>query len=284
MAKELSVVMSAYQRGHALVKTLPTLINQEIPPDEIIIIDDGSTDETAEVVQKFQKVYPEANIKYFYNNHPGWTICVHGMNCGIKKATKEIIMLTMPEILHVNQDVKISLDWFNRPENDKTLLDGADLYGVDDGSWNDETRILFKKLTEENFRNPITITQRPEVHTWYNGYISKPGTITFYPKGALHHIAGVLKKHLVAIGGYDEGFLDGGAGGYDDIDLLGRLSVYGLGEVKTEKFIAIHLPHDWPPAYARDPKVFTKNYERMTSRKKGTWKVNIGKEWGVLRK
>jgi len=63
MSKKLSVVMSAYQRGHVLVKTLPTLVEQEVPPHEIIIIDDGSTDDTAMVVLKFQKVYPEVNIR-----------------------------------------------------------------------------------------------------------------------------------------------------------------------------------------------------------------------------
>jgi len=186
---------------------------------------------------------------------------VHGMNCGIKLATHEIIMLTMPEMMHLDQDVKIFLDWFNDPANDKTIFCGSKCYFVDAASYDYGTRAIFNRLTEEEFRNPILITQRPDVYTWYNGYVSPLNTITLMPRGIEHHIAAVLKKHLIDIGGYDEGFLAGGAGGYDDIDLIGRFDVHGIKKIQIcpevcgqpDRITGIHLPHDISPNYARKP-------------------------------
>jgi len=285
---KISVIMGAYQRAHLIDKALLSLAVQEVLPDEVIIIDDGSTDGLADIVKICQKRFHWLNIRYFYNNNPGWTICVHSMNCAIKQAKYELIMITMPEVLHATNDVKIIKEYFADPGNDKHMLIGAPLYQICGYP-------LLHSLTEKNFANPITITQMDCVHEWYNGYVSPDNTITYFPNGGLHHIAGIKKKHLIAIGGYDEEFLRGGAGGYDDIDLFTRLRHYGVKLVRTDKIIAIHLPHEAPPPETKDPKLVNKNYEKMVARdrlmneleKKGIkhdeWRVNKEKEWGQLK-
>jgi len=274
--KKLSVVMSAYQRAHTVGRAIGSLMSKEIIPDEIIIVDDGSTDCIKRVVSLCQKIYPEGIIKYYYNNNPGWTICVHGMNCAIKLASHEIIMTTMPEILHASEDVKIIKDFFRDSRNDKTFLIGRPLYEMCGMQ-------LFYSLTEKNFTDLMSITKLPCVNEWYQGFETHEDTITYFPNGGLHHIAGILKKDLIAIGGYDEEFLSGGAGGYDDIDLISRFGHYGK-VVKTDKMVAIHLPHEGPPLEAKNPAIVNKNFNRMQSRSEKEWKVNIGKKWGVLKK
>jgi len=271
---KLSVVMGSYQRGQHILWSLLSLINQEIPPDEIIIIDDGSVDGTNRVIENFQKYYPEANIKYFYNNNPGWTICVHSLNCGIKKATNDIIMLTMPEMLHVSPDVKIIKEHFGKSENDRTILTANPFYEVHGTA--------LQNLSEQNLINPISITKLPNVHEWYNGYQPRWDTITYRARGGEHHIAGILKKHLVAIGGYDEEFLHAGSG-YDDIDLMTRLGWYGIKRIRTSEIVGIHLHHSPQPASLKDPKTRYLNLERMQARKKTEWEVNVGKMWGKLK-
>lgn len=285
--KKLSVIMSAYQRAHVIQPALYSLISQEIPPDEIVIVDDGSDDGLRDRVEAFQRVYSESNIKYYYSNNPGWTICVHGMNCAIKKASHEIIMTTMPEVLHLDDDVKIIKKFFQDPEHKKVFCRGGDLYELRGYG-------LLNSLTQEQLWNPKLITELDCVHDWYNGYETPENTITHH-KTMLHHIAGFLREDLIAVGGYDEEFLEGEclhiASGYDDIDLFTRFSQYGK-EVVLQEMRGVHLHHDAPPVASKDPMIVDKNYNRMRDRHEkmqknpngNFWKVNIGKEWGVLKK
>jgi len=278
--------MPSYNRGHLLHWALLSLINQKERADEIVIVDDGSEDGTKSIVERIQESYPEANIRYYFNNNPGWTICCHALNCAIKKASSEILMLTEPEVLHASEDVKIIKRHFENPANDKTILIGNPLYRVYEEA--------FQKLTEEELLDPILITRRKNVHEWYQGYCSPPDTITFMPRGGTHHIAAILKKHMINIQGYEESFE--GAGGYDDIEMLTRLRYYGVKEVRTNEIIAIHLYHAPPPSYVQKPELVRKNYEKMQLKVKlldeklqegelkDEWKANQGKEWGILKK
>jgi dolichyl-phosphate beta-glucosyltransferase len=55
MAPSLSIIIPAYNEGARLSKTLPVIfdyLDQEIPASEVIVVDDGSTDETAAVALK----------------------------------------------------------------------------------------------------------------------------------------------------------------------------------------------------------------------------------------
>lgn len=285
--------MPSYNRGRHIVWSLLSLINQEIPPDEIIFVDDGSEDGTGRIIENFQKQYPQINLKYYWNNSPGWTICVLAANCAIQKATGDILMLTEPEVLHPTQDVKIIKEHFAKPENDKTILIASPLYCVYEEA--------LKKLTEEDFLDPIRITKKPNVHNYYMGFMSPVDGITFMPRGGTHHIAGILRKHIIAIGGYDEDFMGADsnyghcASGYDDIDLLTRLRYYGIIEIRTDDILAIHLDHAPPPPYCYGPGLLIKNYDRMQAREKvmneklakgeliNEWQANIGKNWGTLK-
>ena len=52
----LSVIIPAYNRAELLPRTLQSVLTQTCPPEQIIVVDDGSTDNTAEVAQSFSKV------------------------------------------------------------------------------------------------------------------------------------------------------------------------------------------------------------------------------------
>ena len=47
----ISVIIPAYNRAHLIGETLRSLLNQTLSADEIIVVDDGSTDETAKAAQ-----------------------------------------------------------------------------------------------------------------------------------------------------------------------------------------------------------------------------------------
>ena len=70
----LSVVMSTYNRGHILKETVESVLNQSFSDFEFIIIDDCSTDNTAEILSSFS----DKRIKILKNSqNKGCTFNYH---------------------------------------------------------------------------------------------------------------------------------------------------------------------------------------------------------------
>ena len=62
-----SVILPTYNRGNVLFKTIESVINQSYKYFELLIIDDGSNDNTQTVVKQFNDI----RIRYFKNSHSG---------------------------------------------------------------------------------------------------------------------------------------------------------------------------------------------------------------------
>ncbi|MDA3897996.1 MAG: glycosyltransferase family A protein, partial [Desulfobacteraceae bacterium] len=54
--KVFTVIIPTYNRSHLVLETLDSLIEQTYRPIEIILIDDGSTDNTNEVVENWKMI------------------------------------------------------------------------------------------------------------------------------------------------------------------------------------------------------------------------------------
>ncbi len=79
---DISVVIPTYNRYEVLKRAIKSVLSQSYQAKEIIIIDDGSNDETSKIIELFPK------IKYFYQNNAGVS---SARNLGIKKANYEWI-------------------------------------------------------------------------------------------------------------------------------------------------------------------------------------------------
>jgi len=54
----ISIVIPTYNRAHVLTRTFPSYARQEPSVQEIIYVDDASTDNTADLIRSFQERYP----------------------------------------------------------------------------------------------------------------------------------------------------------------------------------------------------------------------------------
>jgi glycosyltransferase involved in cell wall biosynthesis len=85
---KVSVCVTVLNEEGSIAKLLDSLVAQSKKPDEIVIVDGGSSDKTLEVIRHYQKRY--GRIKYLVE--PG---CIaHGRNTSIDLAANEIVALT----------------------------------------------------------------------------------------------------------------------------------------------------------------------------------------------
>ena len=64
-------ITPAYNRAHTLVRTYESLLGQDCRDFIWLIIDDGSSDNTAELVKKWQQEDPGFEIRYIYKENGG---------------------------------------------------------------------------------------------------------------------------------------------------------------------------------------------------------------------
>lgn len=82
----ISIIIPTYNRGQWISKTINSVLNQTYRKFEIIVIDDGSTDNTSNILNEFVK--SNSNIRYFKKINGG---CSSARNLGLKYAKGELI-------------------------------------------------------------------------------------------------------------------------------------------------------------------------------------------------
>jgi glycosyltransferase involved in cell wall biosynthesis len=80
---KISIVTPSYNQGKYIEQTILSVINQNYPNLEYIIIDGGSTDETVDIIKKY-----EQHITYWVSEKDNGQS--HAINKGIEKCTGEI--------------------------------------------------------------------------------------------------------------------------------------------------------------------------------------------------
>ena len=79
----VSVIIPSYNRADYLPLTLQSIFDQALAPDEIIVVDDGSSDGTAELVKDYG-----SRVRYFGQNHLG---VAAARNLGLSMAHGDVI-------------------------------------------------------------------------------------------------------------------------------------------------------------------------------------------------
>lgn len=80
---KVSVVIPVYNRANIVSKAIDSVVNQTVKPFEIIVVDDGSSDNLSSLIKNNYK-----NIKYFYQSNKGVSAA---RNLGINNATGDFI-------------------------------------------------------------------------------------------------------------------------------------------------------------------------------------------------
>lgn len=106
----VSVVVPTYNYGRFLRPCLDSVLRQTVRPDEIVVVDDGSTDETAEIMTPYLS---EPNIRFIRTGNFG-EACAR--NTAISAATGDIIAVQDSDNTWEPNKLELQLPLFDDPE------------------------------------------------------------------------------------------------------------------------------------------------------------------------
>ena len=117
--KKVSVIVPVYNVEKYLTKSLDSLVNQTLEDIEIIVVNDGSTDNSKKIIETYKKKYPN-KIKYLEKPNGGLS---DARNFGMPHATGEYIAF-------LDSDDYVELNTYEKMYN-KAKEENADMVECD---------------------------------------------------------------------------------------------------------------------------------------------------------
>ena len=225
-----SLILSTYNRPDALTLCLESIRRQRVLPDEVIIGDDGSKEETRQVIEKFQKDFPVPLI-HIWQEDTGFRLAMARNKCMAAAKYEYIIQIDGDLILHrsfVEDHIHFARKGFyikgGRVNIEKKLTDKL------------SRKLQYKTL---NFLTPGLSRRENAIRCLSLANYLAPNRKTAPGLGANMSF---WKEDIIQINGYDEFFV--GWGG-EDYDLAMRLQHLGRKKLAL-KFAAIvfHMWHN----------------------------------------
>ena len=120
---KLSVSMITFQGAAYLKAQMDSILGQSIPVHEIIVCDDGSTDETRAILTEYAAKHPQ--IQLFFNEKNLGT--VQNMQQCLRKTSGEIIFLADQDDVWLPTKVEKTLAFFQEHPNAGAVFSNADI-------------------------------------------------------------------------------------------------------------------------------------------------------------
>ncbi len=170
---KVSIILSLYNSEKTANKTIQSILMQSYKNYEVIIINDGSTDKTYEVLKKYNK---KKKIKIFnFNKNLGLAT---RLNYAIKKSIGDYIVRIDSDDLMTKKRIIHQLNQFKK-DSSLDVVGGSALYIN-----------AFKK------KKIYPVKKDPEIKNKMN-----------YHNPIIHSSVMFKKKSIIKLGGYDKSFL-----------------------------------------------------------------------------
>ena len=218
----ISVVIPIYNRGPRVQKTLDSILNQTLVPLEIIVVDDGSTDESADWIEAH---YGE-QIRVVRQTNGG---VARARNRGLQEARSEYIAFCDHDDIWLPR--KLEMQWEMARAHPEAALIGCNWRDADEQgeTWDDTKRKLLYR------------DWRPVHGAAYDWICASPCPIISMTLPLLH------TERVRAIGGFDPHCVP-----CDDWDIYLRLAERFPFEW-VEEVLAIYVHHPRQQSSALEP-------------------------------
>lgn len=126
----VSVVVPCYNHGKYLEETIQSVQQSTWQKKEIIIVDDGSTDNSVKIAKKMMNLYKNVNCIFQENSGPSVA-----RNNGIQAATGELILPLDADDLISPKYIENGIRKFENDPDVKLVYCEAEKFGAKTGKW-----------------------------------------------------------------------------------------------------------------------------------------------------
>ena len=127
----VTILTTTYNRAYCLDRLYKSLQKQSSKEFEWIVVDDGSTDNTRELIDKWKKETKDFSICYYWTENGGKH---HALNVGTEKAKGECVVNVDSDDYLLQDAVEFVHDKFKEIEDDEKFAGIAGLKCFSDGS------------------------------------------------------------------------------------------------------------------------------------------------------
>lgn len=210
----VDVVIPAYNAAHYIEETLLSVAMQGQALAKVIVVNDGSSDSTLEIVSRFAASHPTIAIQIINQENAGLSAA---RNAGIKAATAPYIAFLDADDLWLQEKLNMQLAVFNQSKDEKLGLVYC-AYGV---------------ISETSARLPTVVLIRPKLR----GNVARKLLLGNFISGSGSAV--VIKKSVFTLVGlFDEKLRAG-----EDWDMWLRISKHFHVDYCPEELVLIRL-HD----------------------------------------
>lgn len=169
----ISIIIPTFNRASLIPRAIDSVINQKYSEWELIIVDDGSTDNTKEIMDKY---LIDSRIKYFKKSNSG---AAHSRNVGVEQSTYNLITF-------LDSDDEAVPNWLSLITHPFT---------------NEKVEIACCGLTKYDVDGSVIFNKQPaNLGPSFNHYVGR------FTNGG---VFALRKRAFEAIGGYDKDLKSG---------------------------------------------------------------------------
>ncbi len=217
----ITVVTPSFNQGHLIEETINSVLDQNYPNLEYIVIDGGSTDTTLEVIKKY-----EHKIDYWTSEPDGGQS--EAINKGLRRATGDIVTW-------LNSDDLFLPD---------TLQAIPELFAAHNAALVHGKTILFGDGIKEQIKG----AEETDLRVRYLSGMAFPQPSSFFKKSVLTE-QGLLDESLHY--GMDYDFVARIALNYEIVKVDNILSKYRLHESSKSVALSHRFARDWAKVFSR---------------------------------
>lgn len=218
----VSVVIPTFRRPDALRRTLRSLAAISYGGRyEVIVVDDGSEDSTARMVEQIQREEPRLHLRFYKQENSG---AARARNRGAEMAKAEVLVF-------LDDDMLVEPDHLDKHV---AHLSAPDAKRIINGEWE----------FAPDARRDLESSSFGRFRLWLEGWIKssiemKPlDSNLLRPSMLTACNLGIRRKDFLDLGGFDESFP---AAGYEDQDLALRAARAGFEFVYDKRIVLAHL-------------------------------------------
>jgi len=222
----VSVVLPTYNRARWLPRTIDSILCQSHPPAEILVVDDGSSDETDEIIRSYDR-----RVRYFRQENAGVSAA---RNRGIQAAVGRWIAFADSDDLWHPAKLEVQLAALAESSKDSWCISGFNLIDPQDRPLPDKQswEVVFPVLNDlgaapdQHFASALSrrsVSAAGQDHAVFHGDLFG---LLFLGNIALPSSLLVSRNLLSKTGGFDESFRIA-----EETELIHRLSSMAEGTI-----------------------------------------------------